>query len=114
MNNMARYKDFGKGKAPENTEPIVFKLFDEEFTAVPQIQGSLLIDLVKNSASDDAAKAAEIIVEFLDSVLEDESQVRFQALINSKDRIVDIETLGEITGWLVEEYTNRPEEQRGA
>jgi len=29
-------------------------------------------------------------------------------LLHDKDKIVDVETLGEITGWLIEQYTNRP------
>lgn len=111
---MARFKDFGKGKAQVNAEPLVFKLYDEEFSALPAIQGSLLIDLVKDSSSDDASKSAEIITKFFDQVLLEESLTRFKALINSKDKIVDVETLAEITGWLVEEYTNRPEAPAGA
>jgi hypothetical protein len=40
-----------------------------------------------------------------------ESLVRFDKLIVDKERVVTTETLGEITGWLVEQYGDRPEEQ---
>lgn len=103
-----RFKDFGKGSDVE-TEPLSFKLHDEEFSCVTQIQGSVLLGLAETSQSGDNASSAAVILDFFEKVLLDESYVRFEALINSKDRIVTVETLGEITGWLLEEYTNRPE-----
>jgi|GEM_PF-4573988 len=111
---MARFKDFGSGSTSEAREPITFDLHGESFEAFPEIQGALLIELVKDSSSDDPAVTADIIVRFFSQVLTDESYERFDALIKSKDKIVHVETLGEITGWLVEEYSNRPEEPREA
>lgn len=107
---MTRYKDFGSGSATEQ-KPLSFKLHGETFNCVPQVQGKLLLDLVADSSSDDVAKSAGIITKFFEYVLKDESNVRFDALINDKDKIVTVDTLAEITGWLVSEYTNRPEEQ---
>jgi hypothetical protein len=107
-------KNFGSGTPQKKRDPITFILHDEEFTAVPQIQGALLIQLVKDSQSEDTSKAASVILNFLDEVLEEESLDRFKELTHSKDRFVDMETLASIVAWLVEEYTNRPEEQRGA
>lgn len=106
---MARTKDFGSGSSNEEVEALSFTLYDEEFYCIPQVQGSLLISLVKDSQGEDGAKAAATILEFFDKSLTDESAERFTALITSKDKIVNMEKLAEITGWLVEEYTNRPE-----
>lgn len=108
---MAKFKDFGAGKQPTTTETISFKIHDEEFFCVPQMQGRVMISLVKNSASKDPLIAAESIDNFFSQVLTDESLERFNALTTDKDRIVTTETLGEIVGWLIEEYTGRPEEQ---
>lgn len=108
---MTRTRDFGAGTDPDTVEPLSFKLYGEEFFCVPELQGSILINMVKNAQSEDAATAAEVVTSFFDKVLVDESLERFTALINSKDKIVKVETLGEIVGWLTEEYTNRPEEQ---
>lgn len=107
---MTRFKDFGVG-SPVEAEPLSFKLHGEEFFAIPEIQGKFLIDLVKDSQGEDTAKSAAIILDFFKNVLTDESFERFDALLNSKDKIVSVDTLAEITGWLVEEYTNRPEAQ---
>jgi hypothetical protein len=106
---MTRYKDFGSGDKSVK-EPLSFKLHGEEFNCVPQVQGKLLLDLVSRAGGDDPAKAAGVIELFFSNVLEDESYTRFQALLDDKHRIVSVDTIGEITGWLVEEYSDRPTE----
>jgi hypothetical protein len=108
---MAKFKDFGAGKALEEREPVSFKLHEEEFFGVKQIQGKVLLELIAKSNSDDAAVSAQIMSDFFKYVLTDESYERFDTLLHDKEKIVEVETLGEITGWLISEYTNRPEEQ---
>lgn len=105
-----RFKDFGAPEV-ESKEPVVFKLFNQEFTCVPAIQGKIMLDLVADSASDDNAKSAATIIKFITSVLVEDSLVRFTALAESKDKIVSVETLGDISAWLVEQYTERPNQQ---
>jgi hypothetical protein len=107
---MTRFKDFGAG-APNDAEPISFKLYDETFECVKQVQGKLMLDLVADSSSSDPAKSSAIIGKFFEYVLTDESSERFQKLLQDKEKIVSVETLADITSWLVEEYTNRPEKQ---
>src|SRR5690349_14426934 len=98
---MTRFKDFGAGSTAKDAEPITFKLHDETFTAKPWMQGSTLINLAKNASSDDGVAVADAVLGIFEKVLVPESYVRFEALINSDDKPVDVETLGEITGWLV-------------
>lgn len=107
---MEKFKDFG---SPELADKgmISFKLFDEEFFGVPALPGKILLDLVGRSGSDNAADQASIMTDFFASALSEESLERFNALIVDKERIVTTETLGEITGWLIEQYSSRPEEQ---
>ena len=109
---MTRFKDFGSGTSTGEKEPVSFKLHEEEFTCVPEVQGKVLLDLVaKSNNENDPAAAAQIINTFFETVLHEESYARFDALLNSKDKIVNMETLAEITSWLVEEYAGRPEGQ---
>jgi hypothetical protein len=109
---MAKFRDFGS-PVVENATPISFKIFDEEFNCVPVMPGKVMLDMVAKSSSSDAAEQAAIINDFFSTVLTAESLVRFNALLVDKDRVVTTETLGEITGWLVEQYADRPEEQPG-
>lgn len=108
---MTRFKDFGSGSEGENLEAPTFKIHGEEFKCVPTIQGKVLLGLVADSASDDPLVQASIVEDFFSNVLTDESLERFNALTLDKDRIVSVETLGEIVGWLMSEYTARPEAQ---
>jgi hypothetical protein len=103
---MARFKDFGSEK--NTLEPIVFKIHGEEFTCLPAIQGKTLLDLIASSSSDDPAVASAVTLKFFERVLSAESLIRFNTLLDSKDKIVSIETLTDISTWLIEEYTSRP------
>jgi hypothetical protein len=109
-----RFKDFGAGPDISVLPKISFKIHGEEFHAIPAVQGKMLLDLVKDANSDDPAVQGESINKFFGSVLEDESLERFNALLTDKHRIVTTETLGEVVGWLVEQYGDRPEAQPGA
>lgn len=109
---MARFKDFGAGKDISDVEPLSFKLHGEEFHCSPVIQGKFLLDLVASSGEDDdGSNSARMISSFFEHVLLPESQERFDALLKDTDRIVPVETLSEIVGWLMSEYTNRPNQQ---
>jgi hypothetical protein len=107
---MAKFKDFGSPDTG-NKEPISFKIFDEEFTCVTSLPGKILLDLVSKSGSDATSDQAQMITDFFSSVLVTESLDRFNKLIVDKDRVVTTETLAEITGWLVEQYGDRPNQQ---
>lgn len=107
---MAKFRDFG-APSVEGADTISFKLFDEEFNCVRALPGKVLLDIVAKSASKDPVEQASMITEFFGSVLTAESLIRFDSLIVDKEKIVTTETLGEITGWLVEQYADRPEEQ---
>lgn len=108
---MARFKDFGSNFDSAKKEDISFKLYEEEFFCIPAIQGKLLLSLVSESSSDDPVKSSGVIEKFFSHVLTDESLERFNILLESKEKIVSMETLAEITGWIVEQYSERPEEQ---
>jgi len=110
---MSRFKDFGTGKYnPEEAEALSFKLYDEEFLCTPAVQGKFLIELIAGAGDEDnTSKNLEIISQFFENVLEEESNVRFQALVKDKKKIVTVETLSEIVAWLMSEYTGRPNQQ---
>jgi len=108
---MAKFKDFGAGPDTSNTEPITFQLHGETFECIKAVQGKVLLDLVADSGSNDPVVQSATIDTFFTHVLAEESLGRFNALLTDKYKIVTVETLGEITGWLIEQYSDRPEEQ---
>ena len=108
---MAKFKDFGEGKRNAASEKISFKIHDEEFFCVDEIQGLVLLELVASSSSADTSESIKSITDFFSAALEDESYKRFQKLVKDKKKIVSAETLGEIVGWVMSQYGDRPESQ---
>ena len=104
---MTKFKDFGSDDTGEK-EPVAFKIHGEEFFCRPELQGKVLLDLVAKSSSEVAAEAANAITFFFKHALVEESYERFNALLLHPDKIVQMEKLGEISAWLVEVYTSRP------
>ena len=108
---MTKFRDFGSGKNTGEKEPVTFKIHGEEFSCREELQGKTLLDLVAQSSAENPAEAAKTIGNFFKNVLVAESYERFNKLITSPDKIVTVETLAEISGWLVEVYAGRPEEE---
>jgi hypothetical protein len=104
-----RFKDFGSGDGVE-ASPLSFKLHNEEFHCMPAVQGKLMLQLAASAGDNDPAKAAGMIDSFFKQVLLAESYERFSTLLAS-EKIVPVETLANITAWLVEEYSGRPTER---
>lgn len=102
-----RFKDFGDGGVVL-AEPISFKLHGQDFNCKPAIQGKVLLDMVTTASSDDQGAATAVIMNFFGATLTPESKKDFDSLLATEDKIVTVETLGEITAWLVEQYSSRP------
>ena len=107
-----RFKDFGKTTAIEDFPPLGFALNGEEFTCKQAMSGAMLLDFVRRADSDSGGMAAEAIIDFLNMAMEEDDATRFDAMIKDPEQIVEVETLGEIAGWLVEQYTTRPTKAR--
>lgn len=108
---MAEIKDFGSSFIDEKLEGAKFKLHDEEFECVKAVQGKVLLDMTAKASSDNPSDQAKMITDFFQYVLTEESYGRFNNLLESKDRVVTVEALGDIVAWITEQLTNRPEKQ---
>jgi hypothetical protein len=107
-----RFKDFGSTTSIDEYAPLGFALNGEEFVCRPAMSGASLLDFVRRADSEHGGMAAEAIVDFLHNSLDGDDADRFDALVKDPDRIVQVETLGDIAGWLVEQYTARPTKAR--
>lgn len=106
-----RFKDFGSTFNGVSNEAVTFTLHGEEFECHSNMQGKVLLNIVANSNEDDPQSVANTMTEFFEKALLPESYERFSALLEAPDTIVPVDTLGEITGWLVEQYSARPTEE---
>lgn len=102
-----RFKDFGSG-SDVNTQPLSFKLYGEDYQCKTALQGKVLLDMVADSGSESNGMATALIDKFFAKVLLPESFERFLKLVEDPSKIVTVEKLGEITSWLVEQYSSRP------
>ena len=102
-----RFKDFGSG-SDVNTQPLSFKLYGEDYQCKTALQGKVLLDMVADSGSESNGMATALIDKFFAKVLLPESFERFLKLVEDPTKIVTVEKLGEITSWLVEQYSSRP------
>lgn len=103
----SRFKDFGS-ESGASTEPLSFMIHGETFECYPAMQGKKLLSLVATTEGGDTAAVVASINSFFETTLKPESYTRFDLLMDDPERIVSVEALGDITAWLVEEYTNRP------
>lgn len=106
-----RFRSFSGGRKVVDFEPLEFDLEGESFIAKPAIQGAVLLEFVAAADSDSGGKSAQALYDFFKSVMEPEEYKRFDEYLKNPDMIFDFQVLGDIAGWLVEEYTARPTEQ---
>jgi hypothetical protein len=105
---MTRHKDFGGGTDITDYEPLSFSLVGENFEVAPAVQGHVLLNFVANASGDDGGAAAQALDQFFMKIMNSEEFARFKEHLDNPRVIIDMEKLGEIAGWLVEEYTTRP------
>jgi hypothetical protein len=105
---MARKKTFRGGKHISEFEPIEFELNDQKFACKPAIQGATLLEFVAKADSDSGGAAAAALYGFFEDTMEEAEYARFMEYLNAPEYIIEMETIGEIASWLVEQYTARP------
>jgi hypothetical protein len=103
-----RHKDFSGGTKIEDFEPLTFTLNGQKFECVPAIQGSVLLEFVAAADGESGGAAANALYKFFRDTMTREEYERFDLMLKDPEVIIDMETIGEIAGWLVEEYTARP------
>jgi hypothetical protein len=108
---MARHKDFGSGKRVDEFEPLSFTLNGQTFTCRRAISGKHLLDMAAGIDSADAGSSVRVIASFFKTAMDDQEYARFDALLKDPEIIIGSETIADILGWLVSEYSGRPTEE---
>lgn len=90
-------------------EPVTFDLHDEEFTAVAQLQGAILLEFIQKTENGGVATLSSLLT-FIESALGEEEYKKFDKLIHdpNPEKNTDITVIAKIVEFLVEEYTARP------
>lgn len=105
-----RHKSFDVKKMDPSVrnDRITFELADKEFKCRAVLPGWLLLKFVAMSATDKRGSDAGALFQFFRDVLEPASYDEFETLVSGDEYMIEMETLGEISSWLIGEYTNRP------
>ncbi len=109
---MARRRDFDAAASARDLEPIFFTVRGDDYEAIPECPGGLLLDLA--AANDSGKTEASTAVKLLDAVLTGDSAERFKTALRRPDNPISLGDLTDIIQWLVEEYTGRPTQQPSA
>lgn len=85
--------------------------WEESFTCVPIPPAGMLDDL--SAMAHVGADGTQIfnapsLLSFMRGVLIDQDVERFEDLVRSKAKVVELEALGSVVIWLAEEFTGRP------
>jgi hypothetical protein len=103
-----RHKDFGAPVSIEDAEPLYFTYDGEDYYCRPEINGVVLLKFVRDADSGEGGKSAGALLDLFQKILLTDSYERFEKYVNDPDKIISIETLGEVAAWVIEEYTARP------
>lgn len=102
-----KIKSFTPAKRDETLKPITFELLGEEFEAYPKVAGIAVLEFIASS-EDNNSSTAKGILDYLKNAMSDEQYTRFYKLVSAPEHEVEISTLSEIVGYLIEEQTARP------
>lgn len=109
-----RHRTFGSRNKKASKAPVTFDIegvdtedneYVEAFTARPTIPGIAIMEFADKGASGAGMGA---MLELYEAAMEEEEYKRFDKFVHDPKNIVELETLTELAGYLVEEYTSRP------
>lgn len=109
---MTRHKSFQSRQ--EKKEELTFDIDGEIFTCKPEISGTVILEFLSLLVSDNPSISLTALLSFFKEALGPNEYARFDAFVKEPDRIVSIETLGQIFEFLVGEYAGRPFQQPSA
>ncbi len=90
----------GRNLKGEIIEPVSFRCLEE-------VQGTVLTDMIKGLQAGEVFAAIEV-TEFIRHCLPEDELKRFNALTGGKETVVQLNVLGDVMMYLVQEYSNRP------
>lgn len=115
-----RHRTFGSHNKKATKVPVTFDLlgYDEEadkeytatFTARPKLPGMAVLEFAATGAGEDASGSITAVFDFYQKALTKSEYDRFKEFVDDPRYDVELETLIEIIGFLVEEYASRPTE----
>jgi len=90
--------------------PLGFDIAGESFEVLPEAPGIILLEFIEATTSDNKGATAAALTKFLKSVMSAEEWARLDVVLHDAKNMIDIKTISEIVGFVIESYTSRPTE----
>lgn len=105
-------RDFDSEIDRTEKEPIWFKLMGKRWECAEDVNGKRLLDNVAMLDGDTVADQRDGVIAIFRDCVEESQSEEFFDLLDDPDTIVPMGKLVEISGWLAEQYADRPTKQR--
>lgn len=92
----------------QTKEPFEIEINGATWTFRPHLPGAMLLDFTANSDPDRGDQMAKAMEDLLDAAIIDVQRDEFRKFLRDYDTGPDMDTLGELAGYLAEKYTSRP------
>ena len=102
---MGRYRDFDKFYSEHKREPLIFKLFDKQWTLPASIPTKLMLLILRSEKEKNIDE--EVIIDICETML---GKTQFKQLCNKG---MDIEQMQDILKWATEAYGNKTSKTEG-
>jgi hypothetical protein len=90
--------------------PLGFDIAGESFEVLPEAPGIVLLEFIEATTSEEKGANAAALTRFLKSVMSAEEWKRLNAVFHDPKHKIDIKTISEVVGYVIESYTSRPSE----
>lgn len=105
-------RDFDSEIDRTEKEPVWFKLMGKRWDCTEDVNGKRLLDNVAMLDGDSVADQRDGVLAIFGDCIEESQQDEFFELLDDPKTIVPMGKLVEISGWLAEQFADRPTKQR--
>ena len=106
-----RRKKFSTYTDKGSDDVVILDINDREFKCKSRIPGIVLMRWVSKLDMEDPAAAAGAVEELLRAAIAPDDQDDFFEYVEDPANNVDLQTLSQMAGWLVEQFTGNPTQQ---
>lgn len=105
---MARTKSFSTHTGTP-AEPVELVINDKTFHCQETMPGQTMLDFLAGTSSEDPASMAGAVEKIFEEAIVPEEYEEWSTYIRARENNVSLDKLSEMAGWLVEEYSGRPQ-----
>jgi hypothetical protein len=109
---MREFKSAAESQTLEElgTEPISFKIDEDEFTAYPPTPAQFALFMASQGSNTEPTDQIAGVIDFFNGLLPDDQRMLFRRRLLDRDDPLGLEMIMDVVAWLSEEWSARPTE----